>query len=64
MAKDRYGCATHRIKGTCSNTTTILRQRIEARVLRGLKDHLLAPELDSSKNLAPVTADLIPSSCG
>jgi hypothetical protein len=45
MAKDRYGCATHRIKGTCDNTATILRQRIEARVLTGLKDRLLAPEL-------------------
>jgi hypothetical protein len=45
MAKDRYGCATRRIKGTCHNTATILRQRIEARVLTGLKDRLLAPEL-------------------
>jgi hypothetical protein len=44
-AKNRYGCATRRIKGTCDNTATILRQRIEARVLAGLKDRLLMPEL-------------------
>ena len=45
MGKDRYGCATHRSKGTCDNTRTILRQRVERRVLAGLKDRLLAPDL-------------------
>jgi hypothetical protein len=45
MAKDRYGCATHRSKGTCENTRTILRQRIEHRVLSGLKERMLAPDL-------------------
>jgi hypothetical protein len=45
MAKDRYGCATRRAKGTCDNTHTISRQRVEQRVLSGLKDRLLAPEL-------------------
>jgi site-specific DNA recombinase len=43
--KDRYGCATRRHKGTCDNASTITRQQIEARVLAGLKDRLLAPEL-------------------
>ena len=45
MAKDRYGCAAHRGKGTCINSTTIQRQRIEARILGGLKDRLLTPDL-------------------
>jgi site-specific DNA recombinase len=45
MAKDRYGCAAHRNQGTCANDRTILRPAIEARVLAGLKERLLAPEL-------------------
>src|SRR6266404_596518 len=45
VGKDRYGCATRRSKGTCSNAATITRQAIEERVLGGLKDRLLAPEL-------------------
>ncbi len=45
VAQDRYGCATHRSKGTCSNNTTVSRQEIEARVLAGLKEKLMAPEL-------------------
>ena len=31
-AKDRYGCAAHRQKGTCTNDRTILRHEIEVRV--------------------------------
>lgn len=42
---DRYGCATRRSKGTCDNNATVSRQEIEARVLEGLKERLLAPEL-------------------
>ncbi|MCI4680511.1 recombinase family protein [Rhodoblastus acidophilus] len=45
IAKDRYGCATRKQKGTCDNTRTISRREIEARVLEGLKDRLLAPDL-------------------
>ncbi len=45
VGKDRYGCATHRSKGTCSNNRGIKRQDIEHRVLAGLKDKLMAPEL-------------------
>jgi hypothetical protein len=45
VAQDRYGCATRRSKGTCSNSATITRRQIEARVLSGLKDKLMAPEL-------------------
>ena len=45
VAQDRYGCATHRSKGTCNNNATVSRQEIEERVLGGLKQRLLAPEL-------------------
>ena len=45
MAKDRYGCATRRSKSTCGNSDTIQRQRLERRVLSGLKDRMLAPDL-------------------
>jgi DNA invertase Pin-like site-specific DNA recombinase len=44
-AKDRYGCATRKQKGTCDNGATIGRQEIEARVLTGLKERLLEPSL-------------------
>jgi site-specific DNA recombinase len=42
---DRYGCATRRSKGTCSNAAVIGRREVENRVLAGLKDRLMAPEL-------------------
>ena len=45
MGKDRYGCASHRAKGTCTNERTIIRQDIEKRILDGLKHRLMAPEL-------------------
>ena len=45
VAQDRYGCATRRSKGTCTNHATVTRQDIEARVLAGLKERLMAPEL-------------------
>jgi hypothetical protein len=45
VATDRYGCATRRGKGTCTNTSTIMRQHLEARILSGLKDRMLAPDL-------------------
>jgi site-specific DNA recombinase len=45
IGKDRYGCATRRQKGTCDNARTITRQQIESRVLEGLKERLLAPDL-------------------
>jgi hypothetical protein len=45
MAKDRYGCAGQRSKGTCQNHRTISRQEIEARILKALKQNLLTPEL-------------------
>ena len=50
IGADRYGCATTRSKGTsgngtCRNRTTITKQAIEARVLGGLKERMLAPDL-------------------
>src|SRR3954451_23359534 len=43
--KDRYACATRRSKGTCSNALVISRQLLEGRILSGLKERLMAPEL-------------------
>ena len=43
--KDRYGCATHRSKGTCNNGNSIKRQALEERVFAGLRERLMAPEL-------------------
>ena len=43
--KDRYGCATRRSKGTCTNTHTINRQRIETRVLSALRERMITPDL-------------------
>ena len=45
VGKDKYGCATRRTKGTCSNSHVLKRQGIEALVLNGLKEKLLEPEL-------------------
>ena len=45
VGRDRYACSTRKQKGTCDNRLTITRQEIEARVLDGLKERLLAPDL-------------------
>jgi DNA invertase Pin-like site-specific DNA recombinase len=45
IGRDRYACSTRKQKGTCYNRLTITRQEIEARVLDGLKERLLAPDL-------------------
>ena len=47
IGADRYGCATRRGKGTCTNAVTIMRQPIETRVLGALKDRMLTPEMVS-----------------
>lgn len=41
----RLGCANHVERGTCTNRRTILRGVLLPRVLVGLKERLLAPEL-------------------
>ena len=44
-AEGRLGCANHVERGNCSNRRTIRRQVLTDRVLQGLKERLLAPEL-------------------
>src|SRR5690606_24655614 len=38
----RYGCLNHHRRGTCDNNRTITRDKIEARVLTGLKERLVS----------------------
>ena len=44
-ANGRLGCANHIERGTCDNPRTILRDRLLGRVLAGIKERLLAPDL-------------------
>ncbi len=41
----KYGCATHREKGTCTSASQISVSQLEHRVLAGIKMYLLEPEL-------------------
>ena len=41
----RLGCSSHVERGTCDNRRTVARDRLVERVLIGLKEGLLAPEL-------------------
>ena len=45
ISDSRYGCAAARNSGTCTNRKTIRRVDVEARVLAGLKDNLLHPDM-------------------
>ncbi|MBC2887642.1 recombinase family protein [Ochrobactrum sp. CM-21-5] len=42
---DRFACSTHVTKGVRSNSRTILREDLERRVLAGLKERMMAPEV-------------------
>ena len=42
---DRFACSNHISKGTCDNSRTIPRDELERRVLAGLKDRMMAPEV-------------------
>ena len=44
LTPNRYGCLNHHRRGTCANNRTITRDKIEARVLAGLKDRLVSSE--------------------
>ncbi|MDU6746233.1 MAG: recombinase family protein [Bradyrhizobium sp.] len=44
LTPNRYGCLNHHRRGTCANNRTIMREKIEARVLAGLKDRLVSSE--------------------
>ena len=41
----RYACSNHISKGTCDNSRTIRQDELETRVLTGLKDRMMAPEI-------------------
>ena len=43
--RERYGCSNARQKGTCTNNRTMPARDIEDRVLGGLSDKLMEPEL-------------------
>jgi len=45
ISSDLVGCAAARNKGTCSNRVNIRRDRLEARVLTALREHLMDPVL-------------------
>ncbi|MCR8493478.1 recombinase family protein, partial [Brucella anthropi] len=42
---DRFACSNHISRGACSNSRTIPREELEARVLSGLRDRMMAPEI-------------------
>jgi len=42
---DRFACSNHIGKGTCSNGRTIPRAELESRVLAGLEDRMMSPEV-------------------
>ena len=44
-AKDRYGCARRGRQGICANDRTVTRHQLERRVLDGLRQSLVTPEL-------------------
>ena len=46
--KNRFSCSTRKRKGTCENAHSITVQEIEDRVLVGLKERLMDPELVSA----------------
>jgi site-specific DNA recombinase len=43
--QDRYACSNHVMNGSCANGRTIARETLEARMLEGLRDHLMAPDI-------------------
>jgi len=43
--QDRYACSNHVMNGSCTNSRTIARETLEARMLKGLRDRLMAPEI-------------------
>lgn len=45
ISQDRYGCFDHHHRGTCTNNRSIKRQIVEERLLSGLRDKLIDPEI-------------------
>ncbi|MFB9948929.1 recombinase family protein [Rhizobium puerariae] len=44
---DRFACSKHISNGSCTNSRTIPREELENRVLAGLKDRMMSPEVAS-----------------
>jgi len=44
-SKGRFACSAHRDTRACDNTHTIAREALEERVIGGLKDRLMTPEM-------------------
>ncbi|WP_206614909.1 recombinase zinc beta ribbon domain-containing protein, partial [Paenirhodobacter populi] len=42
---DRFACSNHIGKGTCTNSRGITREELETRVLAGLKDRMMSPQI-------------------
>ncbi|WP_246226277.1 zinc ribbon domain-containing protein [Chelativorans xinjiangense] len=42
---DRFACSAHVTNGSCTNSRTTPREELERRVLAGLKDRMMAPEI-------------------
>jgi len=45
ISDTRYGCSAARNRGTCANRKTITREAVETRVLNGLQNRLMHPDL-------------------
>ena len=43
--QDRYACSNHVMNASCANSRTIARPALEERMLAGLRDRLMAPEV-------------------
>jgi site-specific DNA recombinase len=43
--QDRYACSARVTNGSCANTRTLARTHLEKRVLAGLKDRMMAPQM-------------------
>ncbi len=43
--QDRYACSNHVVNGSCTNSRTITRAALETRMLDGLGERLMAPEV-------------------
>jgi site-specific DNA recombinase len=51
----RYGCPNYRFRDTCTNTTTILRTRLEHQLIAALSINLLDPRLEEERSREFVT---------
>ncbi len=45
QGRERFACSAHREKGSCTNNRMVAADRVERRVLDGVRDLLLTPEI-------------------